>query len=102
MRQYTTPIVTFTVKDHDITGADAVYVTFSNKIRNVSLTIDSPTLTAVTGGTEVAVHLTQAQTAMFLPEEEVSTQVNWTDSGERYATEIAVLIWSENLLKVVK
>lgn len=100
-RQYTTPIINLLVKDTDLTGATAVYVSFSNKIRNVSLKITSPTVTSVTGGTQVSVHLTQAQTATFLPGEDVDVQVNWMASGERYATEIATEVWKENLLKEV-
>lgn len=100
-RRYTTPIETFLVKNHDLTGADGVKVTFSNKIRNVKLTIDNPTLTAVQNDTEVSVHLTQTQTAVFLGGEDVDVEVNWLDDGERMATEIGAIAWKENLLDEV-
>ena len=100
-RRYTTPIETFLEKNHDLTGADGVKVTFSNKIRNVKLTIDNPTLTAVQNDTEVSVHLTQTQTAVFMGGEDVDVEVNWLDDGERMATEIGAIAWKENLLDEV-
>ena len=100
-RQYTTPTVTLTVVGHDLTGADSVRVTFSNKLRNIVLTISNPTVAASGDDSTVSVHLTQTQTAMFHAGEEVDIQVNWMASGERYATEIASEIWNENLLKEV-
>ena len=43
MRQYTTPVVQLRIDGHTVSGD--VYVTFANKARNVTLTIDSPTVT---------------------------------------------------------
>lgn len=42
MRQYTTPVVQLRIDGHTVSGD--VYVTFSNKARNVTLTIDSPSV----------------------------------------------------------
>ena len=42
MRQYTTPVVQLRIDGHTVSGD--VYVTFANKARNVTLTIDSPSL----------------------------------------------------------
>ena len=99
MRQYTTPVVQLRIDGHTVSGD--VYVTFANKARNVTLTIDSPTVTTDAHGSTVEVHLTQAQTGMFWYGEEVAVQVNWLASGERYATEIANVRWNENLIKEV-
>lgn len=99
MRQYTTPIVQLRIDGHTVSGD--VYVTFANKARNVTLTIDSPTVTTDAGGSTVEVHLTQAETGKFWYGEEVAVQVNWLASGERYATEIANVRWNENLIKEV-
>ena len=100
-RMYTTPVIDLRIDGHDLSGADAVYVTFSNKARNVSLTLDSPTVSADTSGTTVSVHLTQAQAGMFWYNEDVDVEVNWTDGDERYATDIATVAWKENLIKEV-
>ena len=99
-RQYTTPVIELRIDGHDLSGAD-VYVTFMNKARNNSLTIDSPTVTTDATGTTVSVHLTQAQTGKFYYGENVMVQVNWIEAGERYATDIAAILWTENLLKEV-
>ena len=99
MRQYTTPVVQLRIDGHTVSGD--VYVTFANKARNVTLTIDSPTVTTDAHGSTVEVHLTQAETGKFWYGEEVAVQVNWLASGERYATEIANVRWNENLIKEV-
>lgn len=99
MRQYTTPVVQLRIDDHTVSGD--VYVTFANKARNVTLTIDNPTVTTDAHGSTVEVHLTQAETGKFWYGEEVAVQVNWLASGERYATEIANVRWNENLIKEV-
>ena len=56
MRQYTTPVVQLRIDGHTVSGD--VYVTFANKARNVTLTIDSPTVTTDAQGSTVEVHLT--------------------------------------------
>ena len=99
MRQYTTPVVQLRIDGHTVSGD--VYVTFANKARNVTLTIDSPTVTTDAQGSTVEVHLTQTETGKFWYGEEVAVQVNWLASGERYATEIANVRWNENLIKEV-
>lgn len=99
MRQYTTPVVQLRIDGHTVSGD--VYVTFANKARNVTLTIDNPTVTTDAGGSTVEAHLTQSQTGTFWYGEDVSVQVNWLASGQRYATEIANVPWNENLIKEV-
>ncbi len=99
-RQYTTPVIELRIDGHDLSGAD-VYVTFMNKVRNNSLTLNSPTVTTDSTGSTVSVHLTQAESGKFWYDESVMVQVNWIDAGERYATEIATIPWKENLMKEV-
>ena len=100
MRQFTTPVETFRVKGQDLSGA-TVKVTFSNKARNIVLTIDNPTVTIDGTDSLVEVHLTQAQTGLFPQNEDISVEVNWKASGERYGTAIGVIPCEENLLKEV-
>lgn len=100
-RQYTTPQIDLHIDGHDLSGADDVYVTFANKARNAEVTFDSPTVTTDSTGTTVSVHFTQAQAGVFWFGEDISVQVNWMDSGERIATDIAVIPWKENLIKEV-
>ena len=99
MRQFTTPVVELQVAGVTVSGD--VYVTFANKLRNVSFTVSNPTVTTDTEGSTIEVHLTQAQTGTFAYGEDVAVQVNWLSAGERYATEIATVAWNENLLKEV-
>ena len=100
MRQFTTPLDTLRIDGHDLSGAD-VYVTYSNKRRSTILTLDSPTVTTDSTGSTIEVHFTQAQSGMFQYGEEVATQVNWIEAGERYATDIVTRFWKENLIKEV-
>ena len=98
-RQFTTPLIQLRIDDHAVAGD--VYVTFSNQTRNINLTLDSPTVTTDSTGSTVEVHLTQAQAGMFMYGEDIGVQVNWLSAGERYATEIAMVPWNENLIKEV-
>lgn len=99
MRQFTTPTVELQVAGVTVSGD--VYVTFANKLRNVSFTVSNPTVTTDPEGSTIEVHLTQAQTGTFGYGEDVAVQVNWLNAGERYATEIATVAWNENLIKEV-
>lgn len=99
MRQFTTPTVQLRIAGVTVSG-DA-YVTFSNRARNISVTVENPTITTDQEGSTVEVHLTQAQTGKFEYGEDVSVQVNWINAGERYATEVATVPWNENLIKEV-
>ena len=97
-RQYTTPTIQLRIDGHDLTGAD-VYVTFQSKGQVV--TVEDADITACSHGTVIDVKLTQEQTAAFFPGEVVKVQVNWMDGDERYATDVATILWKENLLKEV-
>lgn len=101
MRQYTTPTISLLVKGVDLTAADDVYVTFSDRTRAIVLTIDTPTVAASGDDTQVTVTLTQEQTATFIANSLCDVEVNWMDGSTRMATEIAPLNVKENLLKEV-
>lgn len=101
MRQYTTPTISLLVKGVDLTAADDVYVTFSDRTRAISLTIDTPTVAASGDDTQVTVTLTQEQTAQFVANTLSDVQVNWMVSSARYATEIVSINVYENLLKEI-
>ena len=101
MRQYTTPTLTLTVEGVDLTAADDVYVTISDRDRDVTVTNDSPTVTTDGTDSTVEITLTQEETAMFPANERSGIEVNWMKNGARFATEIAYINVRENLLKVV-
>lgn len=101
MRQYTTPLQTLFIPDHNLSGCD-VYVSYSDNRRKKVLTVNEVTLEQLENGTRIKVHLTQEQTAMFKEQQSVDVQVNWvTRDGNRYATEIVPVLCKENLLKEV-
>lgn len=99
MRQFTTPTIQLRIDGVTVSGD--VYVTFANRARNIVLTVENPTVTTDAEGTTIEAHLTQAQTGKFWYGEDVSVQVNWLTSGQRYATEVATIPWNENLIKEV-
>ena len=101
MRQFTDVTIPLKVKSLDLTSADAVYVTFTDCVRNIVITKNSPTLTAIGSDTEVTVTLSQTETGKFMPNARVDIEVNWMKSGVRGATEIASVTSFENLLKEV-
>ena len=101
MRQYTSPTHTVRVKGIDITGADKVYVTYANSIRNRSFTVEDPPAVLTEGNTDLAIDLTQEQTGIFGPGESVDIEVNWMIGGKRYATGIKRLAVAENLIPEV-
>lgn len=101
MRQYTTPTYQLLVKGVDITAADGVWVTFADSTRAIVVTKDSPTLAASGSDTSVTVTLTQAETKLFAANTKTGVQVNWMKDGARFATEIALIDITENLLKEI-
>jgi len=99
MIRYTTPTLTLTVKDADLTGM-RVWVTLSDRFNVVKVTIDNPTTEKSGDDTIVSVTLTQAQTALFNAGSEVFAQVNYmTVAGVRMATSINSLTVTDNLIK---
>lgn len=101
MREFTTPTIPLKVKGVDLTTADAVYVTFTDSVRGIVITKDSPTLTVSGSDTNVTVTLSQAETGQFGPKSRVDIEVNWMKNGMRGATEIGSVTCFENLLKEV-
>ena len=93
-----TPTFTFNLPESvDLTEAKNVYVTF--KQNRTSLTKTDLEVSAHT----VEVYLSQAETRMF-DEGTVAVQLNWTYAdGQRAATVIKKVYWTQNLLdKVVE
>lgn len=98
MRRFTTPTVTVTVEDVDLTAQD-VLVTFSQ--RNRTLTVEQPTMALVDGDTAISIPLSQLQTGGFA-EGSVEVQVNWLDgNGHRDATTVGAIQVERNLLAEV-
>lgn len=98
MRQYTTPTITLTVKDQKIADKD-VYV--SLQYSGGLLMIEDPEMTETAKDTVITVPLTQSQTSKFKNGETLALQVNWMDGESRFATDIAYLRVTENLLKEI-
>lgn len=119
MIRYTTPLLSFFIKDYELIDTDNIYATFADKMRGVFLTVnnmESPVsgtrgvvvnevgynqieISHKNGGTVVDINLTQEQTALFPTDQIVSVQVNWVMSnGRRLATNIVNVDCSENLI----
>ena len=98
MRRYTTPTLTLTVKDQLISDAD-VYVTIEYSAGK--MTVEDPTMTESSRDTIITVPFSQEDTAKFHNGEILAIQVNWMKDGKRYATDIAHITVSENLLTEV-
>ena len=94
--RFTTPPISLLVKGVDITAAD-VYVTIKQGTTEINLTDTDLTLTASGDDTQVEFSLTQAQAGSLDFGSYAGIQVNWIDSGVRYATEIANVKIYENL-----
>lgn len=101
MRQYTDAEFSLTAKGIDLTAADAVYVTVSDKTRAISVTDQNPTLTLVGSDTAVEFELSQEQTGKFVENTKADVEINYWISGKRKATKIGQICVDENLLKEV-
>lgn len=101
MRQYTDAEFSLTAKGIDLTTADAVCVTVSDKTRSISVTNTTPTLAAVGGGTAVTFELTQEETGKFVENTDADVEINYWINGKRKATQIGQIRVGENLLKEV-
>ena len=99
MRQYTTPTLTLTIKDQLLSGFDDVYVTvqYSGGVYQ----FHDPSYTVGEKDTVISIPFTQLQTSKLKTGEKIAVQVNWMEDGKRYATNIAYLTATENLLKEV-
>lgn len=106
MRQYTDPLEKLFVKGQQIQDEDEVFITYSDKLRKVVVTISDKgdyTLTRSEKGTLINVQLTQQQTGLFNFAEPVSVQVNWipAETRKRMATTVTNVWCEENLIKEV-
>lgn len=104
MRQFTTPTLPLMTEGVDITGADYIWVTFSDKTRNQVVTKDQSDLMNLEfdgENTIFDVRLTQEETGSFIVNAKVDVEVNWMIGSQRLATEIKTLNVKENLLKQV-
>ncbi len=104
MRQYTTPTLPLSAEGVDITGADNIWVTFSDKPHNMVVTKSQEDFDEIEfdgDDTNISVTLTQEETGSFLANSKVDVEINWMIGGMRYATEIRTINVKENLLKRV-
>ena len=101
MRQYTDAEFSLTAKGIDLTAADAVYVTVSDKARAISVTNTTPTLAVVGSDTAVTFELTQEQTGKFVENTKADVEINYWINGKRKGTKIGRICVDENLLKEV-
>ena len=105
MINYTTPSISLTVEDKDLTGQD-VYVSLEQGTieltkKGTDLTISTSTHGQITD-TDIVLVLTQEESAMFKFNSSVAVQVNWINSsGVREATDIKVIGVMRNLLDEV-
>ena len=104
MFRYTTPTITFTIKDDfDMTQASDVYMTFTDSNGNIQFTkqLSEEELT-VTEHT-VAVRLTQAESAS-IPGGTFRAQLNWlyndNDTVLRDCSDIVEEVMEDNLLPI--
>lgn len=100
MRNYTTPTLTFNIPNVSLSGM-TVHITFADLAQNVILDTAPTSITDTDDGSELALDLTQAQTAMFNPNKKYLVQVNWLDGDNRYATNIVRFQPKANLIKEV-
>lgn len=98
MRRYTTPTLTLTVKNQLISAAD-VYVTV--EYNGGKLTFHDPDMSESNGDTVITLPFSQADTAKFKNGEILAIQVNWLSNSSRFATDIAHVTVSDNLLTEV-
>lgn len=99
VRRFTTPTLALSVTGADLTGC-AAWLTLAQGAQNITIRLDSLEDWAATAeGATATVTLTQAQTAIFVPDEPVEAQVNVVDAnGYRFATDIATCTFGRNLL----
>ena len=100
MYKGTTPTYIFrTEADIDLTRANNVYVTFSDRGKNMLFTKTGQDL--IIQEKAVGVYLTQEET-LSLPYGRVYAQLNWTyDNGKRMCSQVILISISQNLLCAV-
>lgn len=102
MINYTTPTITLTIEDNDITSSE-IYVSLQQRDHKMTKGPGDLTAEAITQGghtdTQIQLTLTQRESAYFDYSLAVSVQVNWiTEEGIRGATRIKKIDVMRNLL----
>ena len=99
MIRYTTPTVQLLIKDVDVTRADEVYASFG---QGTSTLITKPVAKSKRSmtptGTLLKIDMAQDETSAFSRLSECKVQVNWSIGQKRYATSVAKMPVTENLL----
>ena len=102
MINYTTPTITLTIKNADITSSQA-YVTLKQSRRKLTKGHEDLTVTKDGNDTKITFGLSQEESASFDYGTAVNVQVNWiTSAGVRGATQIKKIPVMRNLLDEVK
>lgn len=101
MINYTTPTISLTVEGIDLTGKD-VYVTLEQGCHQLTKKGNDLAVTIEDTDTNIALTLTQEESAIFDFNRNASIQVNWISSnGVRSATDIKKIDVMRNLLDEV-
>lgn len=104
MRQFTTPTLPLSAEGIDISEADYIWVTFSDKNRNQVVTKNREDFDEIEydgANTNISITLTQEETGSFIVNSKVDVEINWMIGEKRYATEIKTISVKENLLNQV-
>ena len=104
MKRYTTPTHEIIIEGISLVDCN-VYVTYKQGSNVLTFSNDDISLEEETKdetvNTIIAIHMTQDQTALFDEHGIIEVQVNWTQDGERNATDIALCKVERNLLSEV-
>lgn len=101
MINYTTPTISLTVEDIDLTGKD-VYVTLEQGSHQLTKKGNELAISVEDTDTNITLTLTQEESGMFDYSRNVAIQVNWISSnGVRSATDIKKIDVMRNLLDEV-
>lgn len=101
MINYTTPTISLTVEEVDLTGTD-VYVSLEQGNHELTKSGSDLIISTDEGDTNIIFTLTQEESASFNFGKSVSVQVNWiSQAGVRDATEIKSVGVMRNLLDKV-
>ena len=99
MIRYTTPTVQLLIKDVDITRADEVYASFGQGTSTLVTKLVAKSKRSMTPtGTLLKIDMAQDETAAFSRLSECKVQVNWSTGQKRYATSVAKMAVTDNLL----
>lgn len=98
MRRYSTPTITITVEDVDLTDAAKILVTFDQGHAEI-ITKEPSTVKYDMGNSILSVDLSENETALFDYRRPVRIEINiLTSKGERIPSDIVEIPVFENLL----